>query len=68
MFINRRRQTFRHRSSNAVVLVVNSRQLSFGTGRHTLVVIDPGQSRHKVSSTVEADERQNDWEYFWEQI
>lgn len=67
---NREGTTYRHRATDAIVLCVKSRHMSFGTSRHTIVVIDCANSnRYKDGQQVEVDETPMEpWERHWEPL
>ncbi len=54
--MNREGKTYRHKPSNAIVVVVKSHRMSAGTTRLTLLVIDHGNSKHKDGAQTQVDE------------
>ncbi len=54
--MNREGRTYKHKASNAIVVVIKSHRMSAGTTRHTLLVIDSGTANYKEGSQTEVDE------------
>lgn len=66
---NREGKTYRHKMTDAVVLVVKSKPMSHATTRHTVMVLDEGKARGKPAGTQsDVDEVPHDpWSKNWEE-
>lgn len=67
---NREGKTYRHRQNDAIVVVIKSHRMSAGTARHTVLVLDPGNSdKRKAGEQVEIDEVPvQKWDRTWEEV
>ena len=75
MSLNREGKTYRHRTNDAMIVVVKTVRMSAGTARHTILVLDPGNAvdgktgKPRVAgSTIEVDEVPvQKWDRDWEE-
>lgn len=72
---NREGKTYRHRLNDALILVTKSKQMSAGTARHSVLVLEEGQGRTTTGKPIRAgDQMEMDevpvdkWERNWEEV
>ncbi len=74
MSLNREGKTYRHRSNNAIVVVIKTVRMSTGTARHTILVLDPGEARLNGRSRQAGEQAEVDevpvmrWDKDWEEV